>query len=107
MDNLKWIHQRILSNAECSSIVTIPFESVMCTAGSDNQREKVCFGDSGGPLVVWDGVNTIQIGTVSFTYGCDEPAAPDGFTRVSMFLNWISKVTKIPIAFEEENNQQL
>jgi secreted trypsin-like serine protease len=55
-------------------------------------------GDSGGPLVTEiDGVYN-QIGVVSFiaSAGC-QLGYPDGFARVTSFLDWIESVTCISI----------
>lgn len=72
-------------------------KSAMCAVGHCNPRKKICFRDSGGPLFIMDDdENPIQIGIVSFSYG-GFIKLPDGYTRVSMFLDWISEVTGIPV----------
>jgi len=53
-------------------------------------------GDSGGPLVRkeengrWE-----QVGIVSFGSTNCEEGAPDGFTQVNLFLDWIEEQTGI------------
>lgn len=44
----------------------------------------VCHGDSGSPLVY----NGKLIGVTSWLYGC-AAGYPDGFTRVSEYIDWI------------------
>lgn len=52
-------------------------------------------GDSGGPLILKKGNRAIQIGIVSFSIPCAVPGYPDVFTRVSKYIDWISKNTGI------------
>lgn len=96
-DTLKWTEQTILSNAECSPMLNEEkiSDETMCAVGMDDRRQKICYGDIGGPLVIMDGENSIQIGVVSFTRGCNDVAEPDGYIRKTMFLDWISKITGI------------
>ncbi|XP_075678424.1 uncharacterized protein LOC113792158 [Dermatophagoides pteronyssinus] len=54
-----------------------------------------CMGDSGGPLILKKGNRAIQIGIVSFSIPCAVPGYPDVFTRVSKYIDWISKNTGI------------
>ncbi|UXI17260.1 dual specificity protein phosphatase 14-like [Sarcoptes scabiei] len=52
-----------------------------------------CMGDSGGPLIQKYGNRAVQIGIVSFSIPCAVPGYPDVFTRVSMYIDWISAIT--------------
>ncbi|KAJ8374544.1 hypothetical protein SKAU_G00051240 [Synaphobranchus kaupii] len=58
--------------------------SMMCAGGSDN-RKGFCQGDSGGPLVC----NDLAVGIVSFNSDCNNPKAPNVYTKISKFLPWI------------------
>lgn len=50
----------------------------------------ICNGDSGGPLAA----NGQLIGIVSWKDICAR-GAPDGFTRISVFLDWIREVSGV------------
>lgn len=51
-----------------------------------------CQGDSGGPLIVREGpTGYLQIGVVSYGYGCAEPNLPGVYARVSSYRDWIFK----------------
>lgn len=96
---LRWVHMRVISNAQCGGIyggnVIVPH--VVCAVGYEppvNQGH--CSGDSGGPLVIDEGgVNTL-IGVVSFGAfdGC-HLGYPSGFMRTANFVQWIALQTGI------------
>ncbi len=48
-------------------------------------------GDSGGPLVDYSSGSAVIIGIVSETFFCGRDNAPDIYTRVSAYLDWINK----------------
>ncbi|XP_060861183.1 proclotting enzyme-like [Metopolophium dirhodum] len=52
-----------------------------------------CSGDSGGPLMLNDGKWT-QVGIVSWGIGCGKGQYPGVYTRVTSFMNWITKNLK-------------
>jgi hypothetical protein len=55
--------------------------------------EDSCYGDSGGPLVVKgtdsSGLDDIQVGVVSWGYGCGNPNFPGVYSRMSSAYDWI------------------
>jgi secreted trypsin-like serine protease len=56
-------------------------------------------GDSGGPLMLLDTDGKyIQVGVVSFGAFVSCNNYPNGYTRVTSFLGWISNITGIAIA---------
>jgi secreted trypsin-like serine protease len=59
-------------------------------ASSPRVRD-ACQGDSGGPLLVRGDNALIQVGIVSFGYGCAVPGLDGVYTRVSAFADWIGK----------------
>lgn len=42
-----------------------------------------CHGDSGGPLIVFEGATAVQIGIVSYGYGCAVPTLPGVYSEVN------------------------
>jgi len=77
----------IVSNEVCNSKESYGGEitkGMMC-AGFGQGGKDACQGDSGGPLFV-DGV---QIGVVSWGYGCAQPDMYGVYARVSVFKAWI------------------
>ena len=67
-------------------------EANIC-ASSPNVRD-ACQGDSGGPLLVDEEFRLVQVGIVSFGYGCAVPGFDGVYTRVSAFADWIGTVIK-------------
>lgn len=54
-------------------------------------------GDSGGPLVTFDDTKqtAVQIGVVSWGYGCAQPSYPGVYARLTVGRNWIYENTGI------------
>ena len=62
-------------------------------AGYDNGGTDSCQGDSGGPLVVRGGpTGWIQIGVVSWGYGCAVPGQYGVYQRVGLVSDWIDDI---------------
>lgn len=81
-----------MTNDECRSLHSfsahLVTEHTIC-AFSGYIGEGLCHGDSGGPLVA----NDQLIGIVSWIHPC-ATGRPDGFTRVSVFTEWILETIK-------------
>jgi secreted trypsin-like serine protease len=58
-------------------------------ASSPRVRD-ACQGDSGGPLLMRDAASLVQVGIVSFGYGCAVPGFAGVYTKVTAFSDWIS-----------------
>lgn len=93
---LQWARLVVITNDDCrQSLSSIAVrETTMCAIGP--RAESVCNGDSGGPLVLDGYVTRTLIGVVSFGHrsGCDL-GHPQGFSRVSEYLSWITRHTGI------------
>lgn len=92
---LQYAELNIISNAECRYTFNKYIDPTkICVATKDG--ESTCDGDSGGPLVLAS--SHVQVGIVSFGtwMGCSAPA-PDVFTRVSSYLDWIKETTGVSV----------
>ena len=64
-------------------------------AGSASGGKDTCQGDSGGPLMANRGDDDyVQIGIVSWGFGCGEANHPGVYTRVSSYADWIRTTMK-------------
>lgn len=85
---------RVVSHAQC-----LPFypnslnASAMVCAGSGTAGGRdSCQGDSGGPLFVVREGYYVQAGIVSFGKGCARPGIPGAYTRVTHYIDWITRL---------------
>jgi len=67
--------------------------SSICAASSGVDS---CQGDSGGPLIIDD----VQVGIVSWGYGCADENYPGVYTDVGYFHNWIVETIPSGITFK-------
>ncbi|XP_042900195.1 proclotting enzyme [Parasteatoda tepidariorum] len=66
--------------------------SVYMCAGVDTGEKDSCQGDSGGPLMsVGKDGNYYLVGVVSFGKLCGQPGYPGVYTRVTEFLDWLTR----------------
>jgi len=76
----------------------------MIMAGFSNGGYDSCQGDSGGPMVVLatDEESYLQVGVVSWGYGCAEAGYPGVYSRVSYFIDWICTNTNGVVCANEQ-----
>lgn len=93
-DKLMEVEVETLSNEDCEASKGRDFDydgwitgNMICA--EHRLRKDSCQGDSGGPLVVESGPEPVQVGIVSWGYGCAEDDYPGVYTRVSTQYRWI------------------
>ncbi|EJK74737.1 trypsin-like serine protease [Thalassiosira oceanica] len=93
-NELMEVEVKTLSNEDCEASKGRDFDydgwitgNMICA--EHRLRKDACQGDSGGPLVVESGPEPVQVGIVSWGYGCAEDDYPGVYTRVSTQYKWI------------------
>lgn len=91
---LQYTSLKTVSIAKC--LPSFPFllfrKNVICVKGQE--KRSACRGDSGGPLIAADSRALIGLTSFGSAMGC-ELGLPQGFTRVSSHLPWITEVSGI------------
>ncbi|XP_037778104.1 transmembrane protease serine 6-like [Penaeus monodon] len=82
----------ILPGSRCRSVYRQFFRKGMVCAGSEGLGQDACQGDSGGPLMVFMGGAWVQVGVVSFGYGCARPEYPGVYTSIPEYIHWVIEV---------------
>jgi secreted trypsin-like serine protease len=79
------------TSARCAQAYPGQFDQVTMFCAS-RARKDSCQGDSGGPIFLKpaDGAAPIQVGVVSWGYGCARPASPGVYTRLDSQELWDS-----------------
>lgn len=70
---------------------TIPIHDQIICAGYQSGGRDACHGDSGGPLLYKLADHWAVIGVVSTGIGCARPLLPGLYSRVSSYVDWISR----------------
>ncbi|KAI5642885.1 trypsin domain-containing protein [Phthorimaea operculella] len=78
-------------NLNINNLPTVNPVLEICAVHSPREERGMCNGDSGSPLVRVD--NGLQVGIVSWGVPCGR-GAPDVFTRVSAYMDWILRNIK-------------
>lgn len=92
-DHLQYISLKTIDNKDC--VISHPLappvtDGNICTLTKFG--EGTCKGDSGGPLVA----NGKLVGVVSWGNPCAK-GEPDGYTRVSHYVDWIREKTGLEV----------
>lgn len=99
-NDLQEVTVPIRDDGECARTSTFTIDpATMVCAGERHGGKDSCQGDSGGPLVVDDGAGTlVQVGVVSFGFGCGFPQQYGVYSRVAgrALYDWI--VARAPSA---------
>uniref|UniRef100_A0A8B9EI26 Neurotrypsin n=1 Tax=Anser cygnoides TaxID=8845 RepID=A0A8B9EI26_ANSCY len=88
----------LLPQEDCEARYGQKFTNRMICAGnlSEDKRVDSCQGDSGGPLMCQrSNGRWIILGITSWGYGCGRKDSPGVYTKVSKYVPWIKKVTKL------------
>lgn len=90
---LQYLRVKTLTNEKCLAryhdvYPDYIYDGTLCTYAG--QRQGTCSGDFGGPLVA----NGQLIGVSSWAWPCAF-ARPDGFTRISVFTEWIEEISGV------------
>lgn len=88
----------LLPREDCETRYGSKFTNRMICAGnlSEDKRVDSCQGDSGGPLMCQrSNGRWVILGITSWGYGCGRKDSPGVYTKVSKFVPWIKKVTKL------------
>ena len=85
----------IVATGACNEAYPDKVTSRNICAGYEQGGVDSCQGDSGGPLIVRHGESNryVQVGVVSWGYGCAQPGNPGIYTRVSEYISWIQSHT--------------
>ncbi|XP_072353943.1 neurotrypsin [Scyliorhinus torazame] len=88
----------LLPKRHCEERYKQRFTGRMLCAGNllDHKRVDSCQGDSGGPLMCERaGGHWVVFGVTSWGHGCGVKDTPGVYTKVSTFMPWIKRVTKL------------
>ncbi len=91
-DHQRYVDVPVVDNALCNEPISYDGEideSQLCAGFAEGGKDS-CQGDSGGPLIVGiDGLQ-VQVGVVSYGFGCARENYYGVYTNVSHYRAWIS-----------------
>ena len=92
-----WVEVPFVGDDTCRDVYAGEFdvESMVCAGDLEDGGVDACDGDSGGPLLApgEDG-EQVQVGIVSWGYGCAEPGLPGVYAEVADFNDPIEQVVE-------------
>ncbi|KAM5165120.1 vitamin K-dependent protein C [Mantella aurantiaca] len=88
---LSYIQIPVVSHNNCSEVMRNKVTNNMLCAGTLGDNQDACTGDSGGPMVTTFGDTWFLIGLVSWGEGCGRLDNFGIYTKVHLYLNWISQ----------------
>nr|WP_277605849.1 serine protease [Glycomyces sp. L485] len=93
-DELRFVEVPHISDADCAGAYGSEFEAVsmICAGDLANGGVDSCQGDSGGPLISVQGSRAVQVGVVSWGYGCAEAGRPGVYANVGALIDDINAV---------------
>lgn len=82
---------------QCGLWGYINAETTMCV-GRPQAETSACYGDSGGPMAIEFESKKILAGVTSWgPMYCAEPGFPNGYTRVTTYVQWVESITRSPL----------
>ncbi|XP_075145815.1 chymotrypsin-2-like [Haematobia irritans] len=88
-NRLQKIDYKTITNEKCKQTMTDLSDTEICAA--ERFGKGACNGDSGGPLIMRRDDQLLQVGIVSYGTAFCASSAPDVYTRVTMFTDWIKE----------------
>uniref|UniRef100_T1GZ28 Peptidase S1 domain-containing protein n=1 Tax=Megaselia scalaris TaxID=36166 RepID=T1GZ28_MEGSC len=94
---LRWTDLTVENQNTCSNyyMAGLVNAGVLCT-NTRGGAVSTCNGDSGGPLVLQSTGRLIGVTSFVSAAGC-QSGGPDGFTRVTYYLDWIKQNTGLDV----------
>ncbi|CAG9860202.1 unnamed protein product [Phyllotreta striolata] len=89
VSKLRVVEIPVISQVQCKRIMGKLITDRMFCAGYLEGGKDTCQGDSGGPFIV----NGMQMGIVSWGFGCGKPKKPGVYTNVAVLRDYIESIT--------------
>uniref|UniRef100_A0A1I8N1Z8 Peptidase S1 domain-containing protein n=1 Tax=Musca domestica TaxID=7370 RepID=A0A1I8N1Z8_MUSDO len=86
---LQLLNYETITNEQCKQIMSDLSDTEICAR--ERFGKGACNGDSGGPLVMQKDDSLTQVGIVSYGTAFCASSAPDVYTRVTEFDDWIKE----------------
>lgn len=91
---LRQVTVDVSTSAACQSAYPTIHDAAAMICAARAGRD-ACQGDSGGPLVEDRSGTWVQVGIVSYGYGCAFPGYPGIYARVSHVTSWVRSHTRL------------